>query len=74
MARQTKRERIVEHLKALGARQIQGKSAKYLTFQVPWSRLLYFVGKAGALRVGRTVSTSSSRDADRFMRDNPIQG
>lgn len=70
---QTKRERVVEHLKALGARQIQGKSAKYLTFQVPWSRLLYFVGKAGALRIGRTVSTSSSRDADAWMRNNPIE-
>lgn len=56
----TRREIIVEYLKQQGVRQIQpSRSYKYLQFETP-KGTTYWVGKAGAVRRGRTVTGSVS--------------
>ncbi len=56
----TKREIIVEYLKQLGAEQVMNsRSQKYLQF-VTLKGTTYWIGKAGAVRKGRTVTGSVS--------------
>lgn len=56
----TKTEKAIQFLKSKGLVEICGKSTKYRTFKKPVGSTLYFVGKAGAIRKGRTVSESVS--------------
>ena len=57
MAKQTIQQRLIAALKAEGYAEIQSNSRKYVTMS-NGSSLLYFVGKAGALRRG-TCATKS---------------
>jgi len=56
----TKREQLVNALISNGAVEVESRTRKYLTFQFPNGRLLYFVGKSGALRCGKCASQSFS--------------
>jgi hypothetical protein len=67
MKKQTKAERIAEYLvKTKGAVEVPSRSRKYRTFTRPdipkdlFQETFYFVGKAGAVRTGRTISDSYS--------------
>ncbi len=63
LKKMTKREIVVEYLKQLGARQIQpSRSRKYLQFETP-KGTTYWLGRAGAVRKGRTVTCSISLTA-----------
>lgn len=57
----TKQDKLVAALENMGCKNItkQFKTSKYLVFSRPSdSESFYFVGSAGALRVGKTVSDS----------------
>jgi hypothetical protein len=57
----SKTETLIEALKKLGCQELPGGSRKYRKFTKPGGREgFYFVGRAGALRVGRIASRSSS--------------
>lgn len=57
----TLRDRVIEKLKARGCRELPSPSRKYRKFTYPQSSdRFYWVGKAGALRIGRTVGESFS--------------
>ena len=69
MAKQTVHERMVAFLLAKGGVEQDSGSRKYRKFMVP-SGSIYWVGKMGALRKGRTISSSSfsvSLDANKFL-------
>lgn len=58
MAKPTLQQRLVEALVASGrGAPVESRSRKYITLKRPDGRFFY-VGKAGALRFGRTVSES----------------
>lgn len=60
----TLQDRIIEKLKARGCQELQSSSSKYRKFTHPkYADRFYWVGKAGALRVGRTVGESVSVSA-----------
>jgi len=55
----TQRERLIVALKGLGSEEVPSKSGKYVTLTRPLKPgTFYFVGRAGALRLGRTSSRS----------------
>lgn len=63
----TKRESYAEALLVLGERELESRSRKFRTFsatpgkttaQVDGPELLWFLGKSGALRLGRCASES----------------
>lgn len=57
----TKAEQVIKYLMGKGAREVTSNSRKYRKFSYPGrGDKFYFVGKAGALRVGRTVGESVS--------------
>jgi len=60
MAKETRAEYLVRILKNHGWREIRSKSRKYRTFEHPDYPYKYFVGKHGALRRGKNVSSSIS--------------
>lgn len=66
MAKATIRQKLIEQLIAEGHTEVQpkrrtGSTPNYVTFDIPGSPdQFYFVGKAGALRKGRTASESIS--------------
>ena len=69
MAKQpTVHERMVAFLLAKGGVEQKSGSRKYRKFMVP-SGDVYWVGKMGALRKGRTISSSFSvsLDANKFL-------
>ena len=58
MPKPTLQQRLVEALVASGrGTPVESRSRKYITLQRPDGRFFY-VGKAGALRFGKTVSDS----------------
>lgn len=58
MPKPTLQQRLVEALVASGrGTPVESRSRKYITLKRPDGRFFY-VGKAGALRFGRTVSES----------------
>lgn len=59
MAR-TQQERMAAALVLWGFREVQGRTTKFRSFTKD-DKLFYFVGKAGALRRGATVSDSFPR-------------
>ena len=63
MAKQTKRDRVIEHITGRGAVELESSSRKYRKFTRPEggaNRPYWFVGKSGALRTGRIASDSRS--------------
>lgn len=55
----TKQEQYAAALVKRGFKEIESPSRKYRAFRPPTaSGMLYFLGKSGAVRSGRTVSTS----------------
>ena len=55
----TKQEQYAAALVKRGFKEIDSPSRKYRTFQPPTaSGMLYFLGKSGAVRAGRNVSSS----------------
>jgi hypothetical protein len=60
MAKKTKAQRIVEYLERHGYCEVPFRSKKYRAFRKPGKDTYTFVGKAGAVRAGRTVSDSVS--------------
>ena len=58
--KKTKTDKIVEILLAKGCKEIESKSRKYRKFERPEKTDYYFVGKNGALRVGKNIGDSVS--------------
>lgn len=57
----TKAEQVIEILKGRGAREVTSTSRKYRKFTYPnRPDQFYWIGKAGAVRVGKTVGDSVS--------------
>jgi hypothetical protein len=73
MARITLQQRLIEALIATArGRLIESRSRKYVTLKRP-DGSFYFVGKAGALRFGKTVTTSMAAPEDfkrRLLEEN----
>jgi hypothetical protein len=73
MARITLQQRLVDALVATGrGTLIESRSRKYITLKRPDGGF-YFVGKAGALRFGKTVSASMAAPEDfkrRLLEEN----
>jgi len=55
-----KREKVIEFLKQRGCKEVESKSGKYKKFSRPTRKDFYFVGRNGALRVGKNASQSIS--------------
>lgn len=79
MSKETLQALICRYLIAQGYREIKSHSAKYRQFERPYSAKrgpYLFVGKAGAVRYGQTVSDSHSlsshykRLADQWVANN----
>jgi len=61
---ETKTQKIIRVLGIIGAKEVPSKSKKYSTFTVPGHPTkFYFVGKAGAFRVGVNSSSSMALDS-----------
>ena len=60
MAKKTRAEYVVDILKRNGWKEVRSRSRKYRAFQHNDYPYMYFVGKHGALRRGKTVSDSVS--------------
>lgn len=62
MARKTKQDKFADALIARGERELPSRSQKFRTFTrertASVQGYFYFLGRAGSLRVGRTVSRS----------------
>ena len=73
MARITLQQRLVDALVATGrGTPVESRSRKYVTLKRP-DGSFYFVGKAGALRFGKTVTASVSAPDDfkrRLLEEN----
>ena len=73
MARITLQQRLIEALIATGrGTRVESRSRKYVTLKRP-DGSFYFVGKAGALRFGKTVSASIAAPEDfkrRLLEEN----
>lgn len=63
MSKRTKAERIAEYLTGKGYREVASSSRKYRKFVRDHDLNAMWVGKCGAVRVGRTVSDSISLSA-----------
>jgi hypothetical protein len=73
MARITLQQRLIEALIATArGRLIESRSRKYVTLKRP-DGIFYFVGPAGALRFGKTVTSSVTAPEDfkrRLLEEN----
>ena len=73
MARITLQQRLIEALIATGrGTLVESRSRKYVTLKRP-DGSFYFVGPAGALRFGKTVSASMAAPEDfkrRLLEEN----
>jgi hypothetical protein len=70
VAKMTKTEKLVTVLTKAGSEEVPSRSRKYRTFRRLTNQTtcpFWFVGKAGGLRTGRTVSDSHSVDADAIL-------
>ena len=66
MAKKTIQERLIEALKLQGCPEVQSRSTKYRVFmdiRTAKKGGFLYVGKAGALRFGKTVTDSRPADA-----------
>ena len=73
MARITLQQRLIEALIATGrGTRVESRSRKYVTLKRP-DGSFYFVGPAGALRFGKTVTSSIAAPEDfkrRLLEEN----
>jgi hypothetical protein len=73
MPKPTLQQRLIEALIATGrGTRAQSRSRKYITLERP-DGSFYFVGKAGALRFGKTVTASIAAPEDfkrRLLEEN----
>jgi hypothetical protein len=73
MPKPTLQQRLIEALIATaGGTLVESRSRKYVTLKRP-DGSFYFVGKAGALRYGKTISTSIAAPEDfkrRLLEEN----
>ena len=73
MPKFTQQQRLIEALIATGrGMPVESRSRKYITLKRP-DGSFYFVGKAGALRFGKTVSASMAAPEDfkrRLLEEN----
>ena len=73
MARITLQQRLIEALIATGrGTRVENRSRKYITLKRP-DGSFYFVGRAGALRFGKTVTASVAAPDDfkrRLLEEN----
>ena len=60
MAKQTLQARIVEALETLGCKHVEGRSNRYIVMNKMNDEGFYFIGKNGALRSGKNVTSSVS--------------
>jgi len=60
MAKQTVQEKICEWLVGRGFEEVKPTTVKYRRFKSRKEGFFYFVGKKGAVRAGRVVSSSLS--------------
>lgn len=60
MAKTTLTEMIQAGLIAMGATEVPVKSSKYKAYHLKGRSYNYFVGKAGALRIGKTPTNSTA--------------
>lgn len=60
MAKQTLQARIIDALEALGCKRVEGKTRRYVVLTKMRDEGFYFVGKNGALRAGKNVTSSVS--------------
>ncbi len=60
MAKQTLQKRIIDALETLGCKRVEGRSNKYIVLTKMRDEGFYFVGKNGALRAGKNVTSSVS--------------
>lgn len=60
MAKQTLQKRIIDALETLGCKRVEGRSNKYIVLTKMRDDGFYFVGKNGALRSGKNVTSSVS--------------
>lgn len=60
MAKQTLQERIIDALETLGCKRVEGKTRRYVVLTKMRDEGFYFVGKNGALRAGKNVTSSVS--------------
>lgn len=70
----TRAAQLVYALQQMGAVEVQSKTRKYRTFHYTINGELkqYYVGKAGALRMGTTVAGSISLSPDRLIAAHPM--
>lgn len=70
MAKQTKRDKIVESLLKAGHEEMECKSGKYRQFTVMGrDEEFFFVGKKGALRIGKCATKSLSLTNSTFYKN-----
>lgn len=62
------RKAIIDGLLALGWQVVPSRTSKYVTFQHADEEMLLYVGKSGALRKGRTISSSVSLTGFRWAK------
>jgi len=60
MAKPTLQMRIIEALEKLGCNRVEGRSNRYIVLTKMRDEGFYFVGKNGALRAWKNVSSSVS--------------
>ena len=60
MSKPTKQQQVVAALVGRGCREVASGSKRYRKFANPDGRLPLYVGKQGAVRIGRTVADSVS--------------
>lgn len=58
--KKTLADKVIDFLIEKGMKEVPSKSRKYRTFSPPNRDDFYFVGKKGAVRVGKTSSKSFS--------------
>ncbi len=60
MAKQTLQARIIDAFETLGCKRVEGKTRRYVVLTKMRDEGFYFVGKNGALRAGKNVTSSVS--------------
>lgn len=60
VTKETKQDKGAQIMLNRGFEEIPGKSKKYRVFKNPKRDILYFIGKRGAIRAGKNVSSSYS--------------
>jgi hypothetical protein len=64
MAKETMKDRLIAALRRRGCETAASRSTKYEVLENPKTKVRYFVGKNGALRIGETVTGSISASDD----------